>query len=207
MNLGRPSLAFVAALALVGCAALKEPAEVETAPEEPRAAEPRPPAVAKVVPKPPPTPAPPLVPDPPPVAKPSELETLIVEFERLRRLPAAELAREQESARQAFNASRSDSARMRLAMALAVPGHPNSEAALEFLDPIIKNSTSPLHGLAFLMAAYLYEQRRLANQVQGLQQNVQGLQQNVQALQQKLDALKTLERSLSEREAAAPRRR
>jgi hypothetical protein len=96
-------------------------------------------------------------------------------------------------------------------MALAIPGVLGTEAAaLELLEPLVKNPTLSLHGLAFLLAAYIQEQRRLASQLQGLQQNVQGLQQNVQALQQKLDALRTLERSLTEREppaGAPPRRR
>ena len=196
-------------LVFAGCAMFREPApEVESTPdEEPRAAEPPPPAVAKVTPKPSPVPQPPAVREQPQPLRPSEVEMLIGEFERLRRLPAPELTREQEIARQSFNQLRTDSARMRFAMTLAAPGHPSSEAALELLDPIIRNSASPLHGLAFLMATSIQEQRRLAAQVHGLQQNVQGLQQNVHALQQKLDALKTLERSLSEREAAAPRRR
>jgi hypothetical protein len=125
----------------------------------------------------------------------------------MRRMSAPELAREQELARQAFNHSRSDAARVRLAMALGAPGGPGSEAALELLDPVVKSAAAPLHGLAFLLASYIQESRRLALQLQGLQQNVQGLQQNVQALQQKLDALRTLERSLSEREAGGARRR
>jgi hypothetical protein len=125
-------------------------------------------------------------------------------------VPPAEIAREQEAARQSFNQNRNDAARMRLAMALAVPGVPGSEAAaLEVLEPLVKNPTLSLHGLAFLLAAYIQEQRRLTSQLQGLQQNVQGLQQNVHALQQKLDALRTLERSLTEREppAGAARRK
>jgi hypothetical protein len=91
---------------------------------------------------------------------------------------------------------------------MTVPGIAGNDEvrALDLLDPLVKNPTAPLHGLAFLMAAYVQEQRRLASQVHGLQQNAQGLQQNVQALQQKLDALRTLERSLSEREAAGRRR-
>jgi hypothetical protein len=125
----------------------------------------------------------------------------------MRRLSAPELAREQESARHAFNQSRSDAARVRLAMVMSVPGGPGGDAALELLDPLVKSPAAPLHGLAFLLASYMQENRRLAAQSQGLQQNVQGLQQNVQALQQKLDALRTLERSLSEREAAGARRR
>jgi hypothetical protein len=137
----------------------------------------------------------------------SEVETLLADFERMRRLSPPELAREQDAARQAFNQSRGDAARVRLAMALGAPGGPGSEAALELLDPLAKNATAPLHGLAFLLASYIQESRRLALQLQGLQQNVQGLQQNVHALQQKLDALRTLERSLTEREAGGARRR
>ena len=161
--------------------------------------------------------APPLIePEPPaeappvrlPVPRVNEVEILLTEFERLRRLSAAEIAREQEAARQAFNQTRSDDARVRLAMTMTVPGIAGNDEvrALDLLDPLVKNPTAPLHGLAFLMAAYIQEQRRLASQVHGLQQNAQGLQQNVQALQQKLDALRTLERSLSEREAAGRRR-
>jgi hypothetical protein len=143
-------------------------------------------------------------PPPPEVARLKEIEALLSEFERLRRVPPADIAREQEAARQVFNQSRTDGARMRLAMALAMPGVPGTETtALELLEPLVKNPTLSLHGLAFLLASYIQEQRRLASQLQGLQQNVQGLQQNVQALQQKLDALRTLERSLTEREPPA----
>ena len=199
----RISLAIFGAM-LAGCATVTEP---PPAPEPDPAAmvepvEP-PPPVVKVV----PVPRPPTVMQPPPVAKPSEVDVLLTDFERLRRLSAAELAREQEAARVAFVQSRSDAARVRLAMTLAVPGHAGSEdvKALELLDPLVRNPGAGLHGLAFLLAAYIQEQRRLAGQLHGLQQNVQGLQQNVQALQQKLDALRSLERTLTEREP--PRRR
>lgn len=200
--------------ALAACAATPDEAEMaestsET--EKPQAAVPRaaPPAKVAV--------APPVVPPPDPEASPppkpqihraAEVETLLNEFERLRRLSATEVAREQEAARQAFNQSRSDAARVRFAMTMAVPGFSGNDEprALDLLDPLVKNTAAPLHGLAFLMAAYIQEQRRLAAQLQGLQQSTQGLQQNVQALQQKLDALRSLERSLSEREAAGRRR-
>lgn len=149
-------------------------------------------------------------------ARQAEVELLLAEFQRLRRLPPGELVREQDAARQAFNQSRSELARVRLAMALTVPGSPPGEElrALDLLEPLVKNPSAALHGIAFLMAAYIHEQRRLVAQMQGLQQNNQGLQQNVQALQQnlqglqqKLDALRTLERSLSERREPAPKRR
>jgi hypothetical protein len=161
-----------------------------------------------------PEPAPPApalpVPEATPAVRTSEVETLISDFQRLRRLPAAELAREQEAARQVYNQLRSDAARVRLAMAIAVPGGASGDdgRALELLEPLVKNPGAPLHGLAFLIATYIQDHRRLASQLQSAQQNAQGLQQNNQALQQKLDALMTLERSLTERgETGAPRRR
>lgn len=203
---------MTAALGLAACATT---VEEETTPDvatqaEKAPATAAPPAKVAVAPPVSPPPAPVVIPAPAPqVLRASEVEALLTEFERLRRLPASELAREQEAARQAFNQSRSDAARLRAAMTMAVPGHPGNEElrALELLDPLVRNPSASLHGLAFLMAAYIQEQRRLASQVQGLQQSAQGLQQNVQALQQKLDALRTLERSLSEREAGAARRR
>jgi cell division protein FtsB len=78
----------------------------------------------------------------------------------------------------------------------------------------VRNATAPLHGIAFLLASLIQEQRRVSAQLQALQQanqsltqNNQALQQNLHGLQQKLDALRTLERSLTERGEPAPRRR
>lgn len=199
----------VAALGITaGCIAVPESGSDDPAKQEAsRVVKPAPVDVARPAPDVPPLPVPEVV---PPVKVSSEVEGLIGDFQRIRRLPAAELAREQETARQAFSQSRSDAARVRLAMAIAIPGGPAGEdaRALELLDPLVKNPTAPLHGLAFMIASYIQDQRRLATQLQSTQQNVHGLQQNVQALQQKLDALMTLERSLTERgEPGAPRRR
>lgn len=200
------------ALALSACATTAEEGETTGVAAQVEESPPAPAPAAKVaiaptvIPTPAPVVAPPATPQ---IPRSTDVEALLAEFERLRRLPVAELAREQEVARQAFNQSRSDIARVRAAITLAVPGNAGNDdlRALELLDPLVRSPNASLHGLAFLMAAYIQEQRRLATQVQGLQQNAQGLQQNVQALQQKLDALRTLERSLSEREAGAPRRR
>jgi len=151
-----------------------------------------------------------------PEPKTPESETLMSEFERLRRLSAADLGREQEAARLAFVQVRSDASRIQFAIALTVPGGAgyDDQRALEVLEPLVKNPAAGLHGLAFLLAAHIQEQRRLLAQLQGLQQsnqglqqNVQALQQNVQGLQQKLDALRTLERSLTERTEPAQRKR
>jgi hypothetical protein len=205
-------LAIAAACACAACASIEEtapPPDVKPVAVAPSVA----PKAPVVVPVPP---APKVERVAPAEPKTSELETLLADFERLRKLGPAELAREQEAARQAFNQSRSDGARIRLAMAVAVPGAPPIEEAraLEMLEPLVRNPTAALHGLAFLLSAVIQEQRRSAALVQGLQQNMQGLQQsnqvlqqNVHGLQQKLDALRTLERSLSERGEPVQRKR
>ena len=193
MNAAR--IAF-AALALAGCVGVEKPAPVAIEPSrEPVSPPARPPARPQAE-----TPRSPAL---EPAARPTEAESLIAEFQRLRRLSGNELAREQDAARQGFNQSRTDAARVRLAMTLTLPGSPVNEEsrALELLDPLVRNPGSALYGLALLMASYIQEQRRLGGQVQALQQNMYGLQQ-------KLDALKSLERSLSERgEGGATRRR
>ncbi|MDB5925348.1 MAG: hypothetical protein JWN13_4284 [Betaproteobacteria bacterium] len=195
----RKAALAVVAVCLTGCVALERP-DAEPAPESW-------PAVKAPVPKPDP-----VVVEPPQASA----DTLLAEFERFRRLSAADLARELEAARQAFTQTRSDAARLQLAMAMSVPGSGTVDEtrALDLLEPLAKNPLAPLHGLAFLLSTHIQEQRRLVAQLQGLQQNNQGLQQNVQALQQnvqglqqKLDALRTLERSLSERGEPPPRKR
>ena len=177
----------LAALALAGCVAVEKPAPLPSEPLREAA---------------PPGARPPARPHTADPGRPTEVESLIAEFQRLRRLPANDLAREQDSARQAFGQSRSDAARLRFAMTLTLPGSSANEEsrALELLDPLVRNPGAALYGLALLMASYIQEQRRLGGQVQTLQQNVHGLQQ-------KLDALKSLERSLSERGEGAARRR
>ena len=205
--------ALVGVLGLAACAAtpspepeiVEEPVIVVTKPAL------KPPRVAMIPPS--------TVPREPPVvveSRASEVDALLADFVRMRRLSASELVREQEAARQAFAQTRSDAARVKLAMTSSVPGSAAADdgRALELLDPLVKNPGASLHSLAFLLAAYIQEQRRLSSMAQGLQQNLQGLQQsnqslqqNVHALQQKLDALRTLERSLSERGDPAPKRR
>lgn len=125
----------------------------------------------------------------------TELERLVSYFQRIRRLAAPELGRENESARVAFARSRSDFDRLRLAMVLSLPNTSvyDDARSLDLLEPVVKNQSAPLHGLALLISVYVQEQRRLG--------------QSAQAVQQKLDALKSMERSLIEREQAGQRRR
>jgi len=120
-----------------------------------------------------------------PVARPAD--TLLLYFQHLKRLSAADLVREHDATRQAYGRSRADYDRVRYAMVLSLPGAAFSDdgRALELLEPVAINQNGELQGLAYLLTNQLQERRRL--------------DANAQALQQKLDALRSLERSMIER--------
>lgn len=113
----------------------------------------------------------------------SDSESLLMYFEYVRKLSAADLAKEHDTARQLYARTHSDFNRVRYAMLLSVPGSAFSDdaRALEALEPLLKNLDAALHNLAFVVSAQIQEQRR------------------GQGLQQKLEALKSLEKSLIER--------
>ena len=169
---------IVACALLAGCGVLK-PVEVTETEAEQQA----PPAA--------------VTPDPvqasPPVAPSvavrqiSGAENLLTYFNQIRKLSGSDLAREHDSARQAFSTGRSEFSRVRLAMVVTLPNTPfyDETRALELLEPVWKNSESQLSGLAALLVSQIQERKRL--------------DANAQALQQKLNALKSLERSLIER--------
>jgi hypothetical protein len=113
----------------------------------------------------------------------SDSESLLMYFEYVRRLSAAELAKEHDTMRQLHARTPTDFSRVRYAMVLSVPGSAFSDdaRALDALEPLLKNPDAALHNVAFMVSAQIQEQRR------------------GRGLQQKLDALKSLEKSLIER--------
>lgn len=125
----------------------------------------------------------------------AETGKLLAYYARVRQLPAAELAKEQEAARRALARTRNDANRVRYALLQTLPGTPPGEElrALELLEPVTRNGDGALRGLALLMTSFLQEQRRLETSVHGLQQ--------------KLDALLTLERNMTGRDGGGTRKR
>jgi hypothetical protein len=117
----------------------------------------------------------------------SDVENLVEYFSYIRKLPANDLAREYDTARQAYNRGRSEYNRMRFAMLLSLPSAPFTDEgrALDVLDPVLRKGNGRYYPLAQMLGSHIQEQRRLNASVQGLQQ--------------KLDALKSLERSIIER--------
>lgn len=122
----------------------------------------------------------------------SDVDNLLAYFQFIRKVSSAELGKEHEAARQAFQSSRTEFDRVRLAMLLALPGTPVTDEprALELLEPVAKSPGGKLSGLAALLAANLQERKRLDT--------------NAQGLQQKLDALMLLERDMIERKRRGP---
>ena len=117
----------------------------------------------------------------------SEGERLLYYFERIRRLPPNELAKEHDAMRTAFSRAGNDYNRVGYAMILSLPSTSfmDDGRALELLDPLARKNESSLRSLASLLTTFIHERRRLGG--------------NLGAAQQKLEALRTLERSLIER--------
>lgn len=117
----------------------------------------------------------------------TDVESLVLYFNHIRKLSANDLNREYDAARQAYNRGRYDFNRVRFAMLLSLPNAPfyDDGRALDVLEPVLRNGDGRLLGLAQILGSQIQEQKRLNASVQGLQQ--------------KLDALKSLERSIIER--------
>jgi len=117
-----------------------------------------------------------------------DTESLLAYFGQLRRLPAAELAREREAARRALAAEGTDARRMRYAIALSVSTDGNVDAAraIDLVDPVARRRDSPYQSLAIAMRSLLSDLAQA--------------QRDRADLQRKLDSLKALEKSLSDRE-------
>lgn len=164
---------------------------------------------ATPTPEPVPTPAPalpappPLVvvaPSPPPPAEDLAARQLLAFHERLRSLPAAELAREQ--VRLANPASPADT--LALALVLSLTRQPGDLArGLALLDPLVREP-SPLAPLARLLQGRLAEQRRVEELAERQAQQLRDQQRRIEQLSQQLEALRAIERSLGTRPSPPP---
>lgn len=177
-------------LALGGCAQLKQ----LLPPEQPPAARAEPPApVAE--------PAPRLG-----LLPPTDLDRALAYYEHLRRSKPADLPKEQEAARQAFGASKSDLNRVRYALAQSLPGAPgrNDEAAQALLEPLLKDEARDpgLRSFAQLLSASIAERRRYEERLRDDQKQAEELQRRIDDLQKKVEALTAIEKSLMERGGA-----
>jgi hypothetical protein len=145
---------------------------------------------------------------------------LLAAHERLRELPAAELARE--TAR--LGEATEPEARIELAMALAqTRSNGDLARALALLEPLTRAAPAPATAaastapgaaapadpppwlpLARLLHARLQEQRRAEEQLDRQAQQLREQQRRLEQLSNQIDALRAIERSLNTRPAAPP---
>jgi hypothetical protein len=177
---------LVAALLLAGCAQPVPPPAPAVAP----AAAPPPPPVVIV------EPGPPLPPPPEDLAA----RRLLAWHERLRTLPAADLAREQ--ARLQNPAGPAEVLELALLLGqVRAPG--DLQRALALLDPLVRDNGSPLTPLARLLQSRLAEQRRLEELAERQAQQIRDQQRRIEQLGQQIEQLRAIERSLGSRPAAS----
>ena len=107
----------------------------------------------------------------------SDVESLVLYYEHIRKLAASDLDREHDSARRTYDRSRSDFDRVRYAMVLSLPNSTfnDDERALELLAPVANNQAGRLQGLAAMLSSHLQEQMRLNTSVTGLQRKLDAL--------------------------------
>lgn len=203
-NESSPALApaLVLLMALAGCAA---------APAAPEA----PPMRALVLPH-PPAPEAAAAPAPPPVATPARAtqasvppaDAVLAYADRLRALPAAEVAQEiQRLGETSFTPVRA----MQLALALGQSRNgANAARAQSLLQRLLAQQDAEalaLHPLARLLAAQLAEQRRADENAERQAQQLREAQRRIDQLNDRLEAVRAIERSLPTRprgEPAAP---
>lgn len=203
-QIDRAPLALLATLVLAGCA--QWPAAEPGAATSP---------VPVIAPSPSPAPAPsaPTAAASSP-AQPSPAEAaqarLLAWQDRLRELPAADVAREiarrdpPADAGAAVEAALALLQARTLSQAAGTPANGEVARALALLEPVAR-APSPWQATARLLQARLAEQRRLEDQLAPLQQQLRDQQRRIEQLAAQIEALRAIERSLGNaRPPAAP---
>jgi len=201
---GRVALCLTAAVWLSACAT---PASAPTPPSVP--AIDQPPAPASTSAATPPVPVTPVLvagdrgsPPAADTAAPPALEAALAYADRLRGLPANELALELTALGDPGNVP---SLQLQLALVLMHSHQPADTArALGLLQRVIGHpapASTPLKPLARLLAARLQDQRRLEDAVERQSQLLRDSQRRIEMLNDRLEAMRAIERSLTPRGA------
>lgn len=122
----------------------------------------------------------------------------------LRGLSAAELAREHDAVRQAFNKSRGDFARVQYALTLSLPNtRLRDEArAIKLLEGWQREDEGGLKRFGYFLVTQLAEQKRADETADTLRAKLKDEQKRADDAENKLNALKSIEKSLMKRSRA-----
>lgn len=116
-------------------------------------------------------------------------------------LSGADLAREHEAVRQAFNRTHGDFARMQYALILSLPNTRlrDEGRAMKLLEGWQKDDADGLRRFGHFLSAQLAEQKRLDETNEVLRARLKDEQKRADDANNKLDALKSIEKSLMQR--------
>ncbi|RFC37191.1 MAG: hypothetical protein DID90_2727553464 [Candidatus Nitrotoga sp. LAW] len=149
-----------------------------------------------------PTNQPPIVilPPQPLVIPPSQLEVLMQYYESIRKMPATELVKEHDKAKQNLILTKSDSARAELALLLALPNTSfrDTGAALNLLNEWSKEAklSASMRSFKQLLSTLLAEQQRTNSNVNELSQKLKEEQKHSEILKNQIDDIKNMEKNL-----------
>ncbi|MFW5330888.1 hypothetical protein [Hydrogenophaga sp. ZJX-1] len=136
---------------------------------------------------------------------PPPLESMLAYADRLRSLPANELALEQAALGEPGNLP---TRQFQLALVLMNSHQPADTArALGLLQRVMAHPTpesAPLKPLARLLAARLLDQRRLEDGMERQSQQLRDSQRRIEVLNERLEAMRAIERSLTPRGTGRP---
>lgn len=119
----------------------------------------------------------------------------------VKKLSGADLARELDAVKGAYDRSRDDFTRIQYVMLLSLPKASFHDAgrALKLLDGWTREEGPGLRRFGVFLAAQLAEQKRLEDSADGLRAKLKEEQRRADEAQSKLDALKSIERSMLRR--------
>jgi hypothetical protein len=143
-------------------------------------------------------------PSPPQAPRITDAERLLNYYEYVLKLPADQLAQEQERTLRFFGQHRSDFALMQLVLLRCLPGAPAKDRAQaqEMISSYLKETqdgSSDLRPLGLVLRTLLADNQQLESQLQAQGQKLRDETRRNDELQSKLDALVETERKLLER--------
>lgn len=119
----------------------------------------------------------------------------------IKKLPATDLAKEQEAVKDAFDRRHDDFTRVQYALLLALPNtrFRDEGRALKLLEGWQREDGSGLRRFGFFLASQLAEQKRLEDSADALRAKLKDEQRRTEEAEAKLNALKSIERSMQRR--------
>lgn len=131
---------------------------------------------------------------------PSQLEVLMQYYEYIRKMPATELVKEHEKAKQNLILAKSDTTRAELALLLILPNTSfrDTGAALNLLNEFPKDAklSTGMRSFKHLLSALLAEQQRINGSVNELSQKLKEEQKHSEVLKNQIDDIKSMEKNL-----------